>query len=92
MKQKPTGKKGKDMPKRILQGTVTFLLLIKLSQYWLNAVKNTRYWAKIVRKSKKFTAHDEANKFQKGDTVRIQECRPISKTKTWEVILDESIR
>ena len=90
MKQKPTGKKGKDMPKRILQGTVTSSSADKTITVLVERREKHPILGKIVRKSKKFTAHDEANKFQKGDTVRIQECRPISKTKTWEVILEEA--
>lgn len=41
---------------------------------------------KVVRRTKKYQAHDEANQFKIGDVVRIQECRPISKTKSWVVI------
>ena len=41
---------------------------------------------KIVRRSKRFQAHDEGNEFKVGDTVRIEECRPISKSKTWRVV------
>ena len=43
---------------------------------------------KTVRKSKKYRAHDEKNAFNVGDTVRIQECPPKSKTKRWEVIAE----
>ena len=43
-------------------------------------------YKKIIRRSKKFAAHDAENKFKIGDVVRIQECRPLSKSKTWEVI------
>ncbi len=46
-------------------------------------------YGKYIRKTTKFTAHDEANTCQEGDTVRIRETRPISKTKAW--ILDEVI-
>lgn len=46
-------------------------------------------YGKYIRKTTKFTAHDEANACQEGDTVRIRETRPISKTKAW--ILDEVI-
>lgn len=46
-------------------------------------------YGKYIRKTTKFTAHDEANACQEGDTVRIRETRPISKTKSW--ILDEVI-
>ena len=78
------------MPKRILQGTVTSSFADKTITVLVERREKHPILGKIVRKSKKFTAHDEANKFQKGDIVRIQECRPISKTKTWEVILDEA--
>ncbi len=40
---------------------------------------------KVVRQSKKFHAHDEANSFKEGDLVTIVESRPLSKTKTWVV-------
>ncbi len=40
---------------------------------------------KVVRRTKKYHAHDEANEAKAGDTVLIVECRPISKTKAWKV-------
>jgi small subunit ribosomal protein S17 len=43
-------------------------------------------YGKIVRKSVKFKAHDEANDAKMGDTVRIMECRPLSKDKRWRLI------
>lgn len=43
-------------------------------------------YGKIVVKTKKFKAHDEENQCQEGDTVRIQETRPLSKTKRWQVV------
>jgi small subunit ribosomal protein S17 len=43
-------------------------------------------YRKIIRKSKKFHAHDEENTCQIGDMVRIEETRPLSKTKNWQVI------
>jgi len=45
-------------------------------------------YKKFVRKSKKYHAHDENNAFKVGDLVRIRECRPISKLKSWEVVTD----
>ena len=48
-------------------------------------VKHPLY-GKVIRLSKKYHAHDEANEFQAGDTVEIAECRPLSKTKTWKVV------
>lgn len=43
-------------------------------------------YKKYVRRSTKFHAHDAANECQIGDLVRIEECRPISKTKTWRLV------
>jgi small subunit ribosomal protein S17 len=43
-------------------------------------------YKKFIRRSKKYAAHDEENTCKIGDTVRIEECRPISKRKTWLVI------
>ncbi|MBK6981752.1 MAG: 30S ribosomal protein S17 [Betaproteobacteria bacterium] len=40
---------------------------------------------KVVRRTKKYHAHDEGNEAKTGDTVMIVECRPISKTKAWKV-------
>lgn len=78
------------MPKRVLQGTVvsdaadkTVVVLVE------RRIKHPLY-KKIIRKSKKFMAHDEANNARKGDQVRIQECRPYSKRKTWEVIAEQA--
>ena len=47
-------------------------------------------YGKIVTRTKKYHAHDEANAFHIGDTVRIQECRPMSKTKSWVVLEPQS--
>ena len=43
-------------------------------------------YKKIIKRSKKFSAHDEGNKCKAGQTVKIRECAPKSKNKTWEVI------
>jgi small subunit ribosomal protein S17 len=40
---------------------------------------------KVVRRTKKYHAHDEGNEAKTGDTVLIVECRPLSKTKSWKV-------
>jgi small subunit ribosomal protein S17 len=47
-------------------------------------VKHPLY-GKIIRRSNKYHAHDEANQAKMGDTVEIREGRPISKTKSWTV-------
>jgi len=43
-------------------------------------------YGKIVRRSKKYHAHDEGNAIHLGDVIRIEECAPISKLKTWRVL------
>ncbi len=40
---------------------------------------------KVIRRSKKYHAHDENNEYREGDLVEIQEARPMSKTKSWRV-------
>ena len=74
------------MPKRILQGVVTS----NQNEQTVTVLVESRFkhplLHKTVRKSKKYRAHDENNQFNVGDTVRIQECAPKSKTKRWEVI------
>ena len=74
------------MPKRVLQGIVvsdkqqkTIIVLVE------RRVMHSVY-KKYVKKSKKYAAHDPENKYKSGDSVTIQECRPISKLKRWEVI------
>jgi small subunit ribosomal protein S17 len=42
-------------------------------------------YGKIVTRSKKYHAHDESNECKAGDLVMIEECRPISRTKSWRV-------
>ena len=74
------------MPKRILQGVVVSdasdkTIVVKVER----RVKHPLL-GKVVRKSKKYHAHDAENAFKVGDVVRIQECRPISKTKTWQAL------
>jgi small subunit ribosomal protein S17 len=74
------------MPKRILQGVVTS----DKNEQTVTVLVERRYahpvLKKTIRQSKKYRAHDPQNQFKIGDTVRIQECAPISKTKRWEVV------
>ena len=74
------------MPRRVLQGVVVSdsgdkTVVVRVERRVMHAV-----YKKIIRKSNKFHAHDEANQFKVGDAVRIRECRPISKLKSWEVV------
>jgi small subunit ribosomal protein S17 len=74
------------MPKRVLTGTVVSdkadkTVVVRVER----RVKHPLY-GKIIKLSKKYHAHDEGNAFKSGEQVRIQECAPMSKLKTWEVI------
>ncbi|MDJ0948213.1 MAG: 30S ribosomal protein S17 [Alphaproteobacteria bacterium] len=74
------------MPKRVLQGMVVSDKGDKTVVVRVDRRVQHPLYKKIIRRSKKFAAHDADNKFKVGDVVRIQECRPISKRKNWEVI------
>jgi small subunit ribosomal protein S17 len=74
------------MPKRVLTGTVVSdkaekTIVVRVER----RVKHPLY-GKIIRLSKKYHAHDAANEFHVGEVVRIEECAPISKLKTWKVV------
>lgn len=76
------------MPRRILQGTVTSdknaqTVTVLVERRFTHPVLK-----KTVRSSKKYRAHDPENTFKVGDTVRIIECAPISKTKRWQVVVE----
>jgi len=74
------------MPRRILQGTVVSDKTDKTIVVNVERRLTDPVMKKTVRKSKRYHAHDEQNQYKKGDIVRIRECRPISKLKSWEVI------
>ena len=74
------------MPKRILTGTVVSDKTDKTVTVLVERKVKHPLYGKIIRRSKKYHAHDESNEYQLGDTVRIEETKPISKTKTWKVI------
>lgn len=73
------------MPKRILVGTVTSDKTDKTVTVLVERKVKHPLYGKIIRRSKKYHAHDEANEYTLGDVVRIEETKPISKTKTWIV-------
>ena len=77
------------MPKRILQGVVVSNKADKTVSVKVERRVTHPVYKKIVRVSKKYAAHDEQNLCQIGDKVKIQESKPISKTKSW-VVLQES--
>jgi len=74
------------MPKRVLTGTVVSdkgdkTVVVRVER----RVKHPLY-GKIIKLSKKYHAHDEGNAFKLGEQVRIEECAPVSKLKSWSVI------
>ncbi|MEQ8286924.1 30S ribosomal protein S17 [Thalassospira sp.] len=77
------------MPRRVLQGTVVSTKNDKTVVVRVERQVMHPLYKKYVRKSKKFHAHDEENRFKTGDVIRIRECKPISKLKSWEVVVEE---
>lgn len=78
------------MPRRIMQGVVVSdkmdkTIVVKIER----KIKHPLY-KKYIRRTKKYAAHDEANVAKIGDIVRIQECRPVSKRKHWEVLSENA--
>lgn len=78
------------MPKRVLRGLVVSdkmdkTVVVKVERRVMHPL-----YKKFIRKSKKYSAHDSENRCKEGETVDIQECRPISKRKTWEVVYENA--
>ena len=74
------------MPKRVLQGVVVSdkqdkTVVVKVERRFTHPVLK-----KTVRRTKNYHAHDESNAAKVGDTVFIEESRPLSKLKSWVVI------
>ena len=74
------------MPKRVLKGVVVSdksdkTITVLVSRNVMHPV-----YKKYIKRSKKYSAHDENNKFKIGELVTIQESKPISKTKKWVVV------
>ena len=74
------------MTKKILEGKVVSdksdkNIVVEVKRKFVHP-----FYGKVISRSKKYHAHDENNKFKKGDNVKIIESKPISKLKTWEVI------
>lgn len=77
------------MSARVLKGMVVSdkgdkTVVVRVSRRFMHPI-----YKKYITKSKKFSAHDEANTYKSGDMVSIQECRPISKNKCWRVLVEE---
>ena len=74
------------MSKKVLKGKVTSAKNNKTIVVQVVRKFKHPFYEKIIKRSKKYHAHDEKNKFKEGQNVRIEECKPISKKKTWQVI------
>jgi len=74
------------MPRRVLTGTVVSDKMDKTVVVRVDRRVMHPLYKKIVTRSKKYAAHDESDSLSVGDTVRIQECRPMSRRKRFEVI------
>ncbi len=74
------------MPKRILEGDVVSDKMDKTVTVLVERRYRHPVYKKYIRRTDKFAAHDETNSFKVGDRVQIEECRPLSRRKTWRVI------
>ncbi|MGF1641058.1 MAG: 30S ribosomal protein S17 [Rhodospirillales bacterium] len=76
------------MPRRVMQGVVVSdkadkTVVVRVERRVMHPI-----YKKFIKRSKRYLAHDETNAFKIGDTVRIRECRPLSKRKCWEILAD----
>ena len=74
------------MSKKILKGTVTSAKNNKTVVVEVIRKFRHPFYEKIIKRSKKYHAHDEKNKFKEGEEVSIIESKPLSKKKTWQVM------
>jgi small subunit ribosomal protein S17 len=74
------------MPKRVLTGTIVSDKTDKTVVVRVERKVKHPLYGKIIRRSKKYHAHDEGNEFKAGEIVRIEETAPISNLKTWRVV------
>ncbi|MEM7169585.1 MAG: 30S ribosomal protein S17 [Pseudomonadota bacterium] len=77
------------MPRRVLQGVVVSDKTDKTVTVLVERRVMHPIYKKFIKRSKKYHAHDEENRHSVGETVRIEECRPISKTKSWKVVVGD---
>ena len=73
------------MTKKVLKGTVTSAKNNKTIVVEVTRKFKHPFYEKVIKRSKKYHAHDEKNKFKEGEKVSIIECKPFSKKKTWQV-------
>lgn len=74
------------MPKRILQGIVVSDKSDKTVSVQVTRTMTHPKYKKIIKRSKKYAAHDPENQYKVGDLVNIIESTPLSKTKKWQVV------
>ena len=74
------------MPRRVLKGVVVSDKMDKTVTVLVERQTMHPVYKKFMKQSAKYAAHDENNSFKIGDVVKIEECRPISKRKSWRVI------
>ena len=77
------------MPRRVLQGEVVSDKADKTVVVRVERTYKHPLYKKYIKKDKKYSAHDENNKFKIGDFVQIRECAPKSKSKTFEVVYSD---
>ena len=77
------------MTKKILKGIVTSAKNNKTVVVEVTRKFKHPFYEKVIKRSKKYHAHDETDALKVGDKVIIEETRPISKLKTWKVINNE---
>ena len=71
---------------RQLQGVVTSNKMEKSATVTIERRVKHPLYGKIIKRSTKLSVHDEANECGIGDTVLIEQCRPMSKTKSWKLV------
>ena len=74
------------MTKKTLKGTVTSAKNNKTIVVQVTRKFKHPFYEKVIKRSKKYHAHDEKNKFKEGQKVMIVESKPFSKKKTWQVV------
>ena len=74
------------MTKKILKGIVTSAKNNKTIVVEVTRKFKHPFYEKIIKRSKKYHAHDENNKHKEGESISIIECNPISKKKRWKVV------
>ena len=78
------------MPRRVMQGIVLSDKMDKTVTVKVERRVIHSLYKKFIRRSKKYSAHDENNACKVGDVVSIRECKPISKNKRWEVLAEDA--